>query len=144
MYKAEDKSRLDGYKRFYEKDNACFIKFQYGETINTSERRAAKAQEKTVRKTSAEAVAKQSISIGKVLDEAQSLFGKQNAFLADACKESEKASLSENVEEEEEETDENVTEEIVVLRSKEDTNKLLMYTPESDKKVAFLISNLIL
>lgn len=134
VYKADYKSRLDGLKRYHEKDNACFIKFQYGETIKTSKMRAAKAQERKVRKTSSEAVAKQSISIGKVLNEAQSLFGKQNAFLADACKESAKASLSEEIEEDEE-IEENVSEEVVLLREKEDKNKSTMQTYECDKKV---------
>lgn len=137
-YKSEDKNRLDGYKRYSEKENACFRKFQYGETIDRSEERASRAQAQTVRKTLSEAVAKQSIVLSKVLAETESLFEKQNAFLADACEASSKASLANDADEEEqEETNENVTEEVVILRQKEDTKSLLLkYTSQSNQKVS--------
>ncbi|CAF1664350.1 unnamed protein product [Rotaria magnacalcarata] len=134
VYKAEYKSRLNGYQRYVEKENACFIKFQDGETIDNTERRASKAQEQTTRKAASEAIAKQSIVISKVLNEAEAVFGKQSAFLADACEATTKAAVDGDDGEEEEETAENVTEEVVILRQKENTNKLSKYTPESEKK----------
>ena len=136
VYKSEYLTRLNGYYKYKLKENACFAKFNHGETIDMSQSRAKMAQERTVRKTSSEAVAKQSIVIGKVMSEVESLFGKQNAFLADACEESAKASLKEEAEEEED-VDENVTEEVVVLRQKEDTNNLLKFTSGSQKKVEY-------
>ena len=73
VYEAEQKSRLDGYRRYYSKpkENACFIKFGIGENIDTSERRANKAQEQTVRTAASEAVAKQSIVTSTVLAKKQ-------------------------------------------------------------------------
>ena len=136
IYKAEYKSRLDGFKRYSEKDNACFIKFKYGETIDTVEKRASKAQAQTVRQTSSEAVTKQSIVVSKILEETETLFGKQSSFLADACKASAtKASIGEDAAEDEEEANENVTEEVVILRQKEETKDFPKYASENDKKV---------
>lgn len=136
VYKAQTYSRLDGYKRFVEKESACFILFKDGETINMSQTRAQETREQCVRKTSGEAMAKQSIVLGKVMSEAESIFGKESAFLADACEESTNAAeLAVDLDEETEAT-ENVTEEVVVLRQKEEQpNKMLKYTPESEKKV---------
>lgn len=134
VYKAESKSRLNGYRRYAEKESACFIKFAAGETIDTSERRADKAQERTTRTSASEAVAKQSIVISQVLTETQGLFGKQNALLTDACKASAEVTINADEEEEEQEV-ENVTEEVVILRQKEEVNQLVKYTPESEKKV---------
>lgn len=136
FFKADDTNRLNGYRRYQEKESACFIKFKHGEVIQMEQTRANKAQEQTVRQKASEAVAKQSILISKAISEAESMFGKQSAFLADACEESAKAALSNEVEEEEEEATENVTEEVVVLRQKEETNKLSKYTPESEKLVS--------
>jgi hypothetical protein len=114
VYKAEYKSRLNGYRRYVEKENACFIQFQDGEKINTNEKRATEAQQRTLRTSASEAVAKQSIITTKVLSEAETIFGKQNAFLADACKATAtKAAVNDGDAEEEEETSENATEEVV-------------------------------
>ena len=137
VYKAECKSRLDGYKRYVDKENACFIKFGQGQTIDTSERRANKAEKQTVRKSASEAVAKQSIVISNVLAESETIFGKQSAFLADACKATAEAAVNKD-EVDEEEAAENVTEEVVILRQKDTVVKLTKYTPESEKKVSVL------
>lgn len=134
IYKAETLSRLDGYKRYHEKENACFIKFINGETIDTTELRATSFQLQTVRQTASEAVAKQSIVLSKVLAETQSLFGKQSSFLADACEASAKATLDDEADDEEE-AEENVTEEVVILRQKEEANRLQNYVNETEKKV---------
>ena len=134
IYKAECKSRLNGYRRYEEKENACFIKFGFAEEIDRSERRANKAEERSTRTSASEAVAKQSIVISSVLSETETMFGKQNAFLADACKATAETAVNQD-EEEEEEAAENVTEETVVLRQKDEVNKLAKYTPESEKKV---------
>ena len=75
-------------------------------------------------------MAKQSIVISQVLTETGALFGKQNALLTDACKAT--ADVTINTEGEEVEK---VTEEVVVLRQKEEVNQLVKYTPESEKKV---------
>ncbi|UJR11290.1 hypothetical protein I4U23_015471 [Adineta vaga] len=113
VYKAELKSRLNGYRRFVEKEDACFIKFQDGETINTGERRVTEAQKRTSRTSASEAVAKQSVITTKILGEAETIFGKQSTFLADACKATAtKASVDADDSEEEEETSENTTEEV--------------------------------
>lgn len=139
VYKAQKYSRLNGYKRYEEKENACFILFKDGETINMSQTRAQETRASSVRKASSEAVAKQSIVLGKVMNEVESLFGKESAFLTDACEESARAAeLAEDVDEEAEAT-ENVTEEVVVLRQKEEQSKLSKYTPESEKRVNHFI-----
>lgn len=134
IYKAEYKSRLNGYRRYVEKENACFIKFGLGEEIDRSEQRANKAQKRTTRTTASEAVAKQSIVISNILSETEKIFGKESAFLSDACQATAEATFD-SEEAEEEEAAENVTEEIVILRQKDDVNKLVKYTPESEKKV---------
>jgi hypothetical protein len=135
VYKAEYKSRLDGYQRYEANENACFIKFDQGATVDTSTRRATKAEERTVRTSASEAVAKQSIIVSNVLAKAATIFGKEQAFLADACQATAAAAVDEDEAEDDEEEAENVSEEVVVLRQKEDANKLTKYTPESEKKV---------
>lgn len=136
VYKAETKSRLNGYKRYVEKENACFIRFEDGEKIDTTQRRASKAQQRTTRKATSEAMAKQSIVISTVLAETSTIFGKESAFLAKASEITTKAAISEEENEAEaEETSENITEEVVILRQKDDNNKLAKYTPESEKRV---------
>jgi hypothetical protein len=125
VYNAESKSRLNGYRRYETKENACFIKFGLGETIDKSERQATEAQERTVRTSASEAVAKQSIIISNVLAQAETIFGKEDVFLDDACK----AAAEEAVDEDE------IDEEVVVLRQKDENNKLTKYTPESEKRV---------
>jgi hypothetical protein len=135
VYNAESKSRLNGYRRYETKENACFIKFGLGETIDKSERQATEAQERTVRTSASEAVAKQSIIISNVLAQAETIFGKEDVFLDDACKAAAEEAVDEDEIEEEEEIAENVNEEVVVLRQKDENNKLTKYTPESEKKV---------
>ena len=130
VYKEEYKSHQNRYRRCVEKESACFIKFGASETIDTSEWRVNKAQERTTRTSASEAVAKQSIFISQVLTETGALFWKQNALLTDVCKAI--ADVTINTEEEEVE---NVTEEVVVLRQREEVNQLVKYTPESEKKV---------
>ncbi|CAF1656872.1 unnamed protein product, partial [Adineta ricciae] len=135
FYKAEFKSRLNGYRRYKEKESACFIKFGDGETIDQTQRCAEQAERReTAQSSTSKAVAKQSIIISKVLSEAQTVFGKQNAFLVSACETTKHAAIGEDEEEEEEETAENVAEEVVILRQKEETSKLSKYTPDSEKK----------
>ena len=134
VYKAEYLSRLNGIRRYRDKENACFIKFNEGEKINTSEMKAEMAKEETVRKTSCEAVAKQSIVLSKVMSEAESLFGKQSQFLSDALQaSSQKASLADNQEEVAEEATETVNEEVVIIRQKEVDKK---FKPIGEKKVS--------
>ena len=77
VYKAEYKSHLDGYRRYEAEENACFIKFRLGEKIDASERRATKAQERTVRTSASAAVAKQSIIVSDVLAETNTIFGEK-------------------------------------------------------------------
>jgi hypothetical protein len=127
-------TRLNGYKRYVCGETACFINFYQAETIEKSERRQESTKRVTTRKANNCAVAKKNIILEKVISEAETLFGKQKAFLADACKESAK-SVAKAEEEEEEESSENVAEEIVVIRQKEEPNKLPRYTRESDKQV---------
>lgn len=142
VYKAEKFSRLNGRKRYVDKANACFVKFIHGDPIDSTLRRVETTKERSVRKTTSEAVAKQSIMIDEVMSEAEAVFGKQSSFLADACKESAQAeAMNEDMSEDEEAT-ENITEEVVVLRQKEDTYKLTKYTADNEKKVVLILSHI--
>uniref|UniRef100_A0AC35FYN1 Chloroplast protein-transporting ATPase n=2 Tax=Panagrolaimus sp. PS1159 TaxID=55785 RepID=A0AC35FYN1_9BILA len=135
-YEAEYNSRLNGYIRYKNKKKACFITFNNGEKINTSEKRAEKATEKITRSRNSKAVAKQSIFVDEIIDDAACIFGKENAFLADACEDTTDKS-KENAEDAadngEEEAEENVNEEVVILRQKESTPKLSKYTSDNQK-----------
>jgi hypothetical protein len=133
VYKAEKYSRLDGVRRYVEKENACFIKFENSETSLDTRRCAAEAKLNTTRKTSNEAIAKESIVVSNVLSEAKSIFGKHNALHQDKSR-----SKYDDEAEEEEEATENVAEEVTVIRQAESLKKVSEKINESGKKVFFI------
>uniref|UniRef100_A0A914Y194 Uncharacterized protein n=1 Tax=Panagrolaimus superbus TaxID=310955 RepID=A0A914Y194_9BILA len=134
VYEAETKSRLNGYRRYIEKKSACFIKFGSGERTNTMERETEKATETTSYRTShSKAVAKASILIDELITESTEIFGQENAFLDDACKDATEKFEDEDEAEETEEAEETVNEEVVILRQKENIQKLSKFITNNDK-----------
>jgi hypothetical protein len=144
VYKAEYKSRLDGQRRYVDKENACFVKFEEGEEIVSLLTRAVQAQKRTVRSVKSEATAKQQIMNEKIISEAEDLFGKENSFLADACKESLAKVLIEEQLNNEEETKESVSEEITVIKQNDENRiNIKRYQKKVKKKRLSLYSEFV-
>lgn len=131
-YEADTNNRLNGYRKHIEKKSACFARFSATE-IDKTEKKAEAAVERTEHSRTSKAVAKKHIISEDVLSFAENLFETENAFLADACKQRSTAQQNDENENEEEESTENVTEQVVVLRQR-DESRVFKYTSDSEKK----------
>uniref|UniRef100_A0AC34F083 Uncharacterized protein n=1 Tax=Panagrolaimus sp. ES5 TaxID=591445 RepID=A0AC34F083_9BILA len=126
-------NRCDGYRKHYEGKSACFASFAASD-IDTTIKQAQAPVERTVRTNRSKAVAKQSIIAEEIMSNADELFANEEMFLSDACKE---VSLTnaEAEEEEEAEEQETVAEQVVILKERDDNEKIVRYTPGAEKKL---------
>lgn len=131
-YQADTYTRLNGYRKHIEGKSACFARFSTT-NIDRTERRAIAPVERTELSRISKVVAKKHILSEEVLSYAEDLFETENAFLADACKERSTAQYNDENDDEENESTENVTEEVVILRQRDESH-VFKYTPDSEKK----------
>ncbi|CAF3189831.1 unnamed protein product [Rotaria sp. Silwood2] len=123
-------NRLNGYRKHEDGKSACFASFSTA-AVDKSERRAQAPVERTEHTRASKAVAKKHVNTEEVLSRANQFFEAEQSFLADTSKQT----ANENAEDEDEETEanENVTEEMVMLRQR-DESQVIKYTPDSEKK----------
>jgi hypothetical protein len=131
-YEAETYNRLDGNRKHVDGKSACFARFSTTK-IDTTERRAQAPVERTERSRFSKAVAKKSVLTEDVLSRATEFFEAEDAFLADACKQTANEHANDEDEDEGQEATENVSEEVVMLRQR-DESQVTKYTPESEKR----------
>ena len=129
-YEAQTYNRLNGYRKHVDGENVCFARFTTNE-INKTERRAEIPLERTQHTRTSKAVAKKHVITEEILSRANQFFEADDVFLTDMCKQT----MIESAEDEDEETEvsENVTEEMVMLRQR-DESQVIRYTPENEKK----------
>ena len=132
-YEAETYNRLNGYRKHIDERNACFARFST-KKINTAERRTTAAVIRTEHTRASKAVAKKHVITEEIFSRANQFFEAEDAFLADACKQTTVGRDNNAEDEENTEVTENVSEEVVVLRQR-DESQLIKYTPESEKKM---------
>lgn len=130
-YEAGTYNRLNGYRKHVDRKSACFAKFSTT-AVDRSERRAQAPVARTEHTRASKAVAKKHVIAEKVLSEANQFFEAEDVFLGDTSKQT----TNDNAEDEDEETEasEAVTEEMVMLRQR-DESKIVKYTPQSEKKM---------
>ncbi|CAF3989486.1 unnamed protein product [Adineta steineri] len=131
-YEAQTYNRLNGDRKHVEKKSACFARFSTTQ-VDTTERKAHAPVQRNERSRASKAIAKKHVITEEVLSRAEEFFEAENAFLADACKQTAASHHNDEEVDEEKEAAENVSEEMVMLRQR-DESQIIKYIPESEKK----------
>lgn len=132
-YETDTLNRLNGHRKHVEGKSACFARFSTKQ-INKTERSVEATATRTEHTRTSKAVAKKHVITEEIFSQANEFFEAQDLFLIGTCEQTTNARDNAEDEDEEAEATENVTEEVVVLRQR-DESQVAKYTPESERKI---------
>ena len=125
-------NRYDGYSHLVKKKGACYVSFNT-EEIDQNSKRVDARDKRTTKRFESRAIAKANIISDEILAEAENIFGAEDTFLVDVCTE-----ISKHKDDIEEEEEKQVIEEITVIKNRELSSDVNIFTSENDM-VSFLL-----